>query len=158
MTRSALKTRIQSDSRFWALSRTGLICLSGFGGYLDEQPSSPVAPILLLLLVTTLGLAFSLIATAADSLGLPRNKAWQRPRWSLSPFRHDTPLQYSWFAAHFFLAAAIGKLFGTLVRRAGDWEIFSLILAFGIGLKLGVYLARRIFRKRFNKPPPDPSA
>ncbi len=158
MTWSALKTRIQSDSLVWALGRTGLICLSGFGGYLDERPSIPVAPTLLLLLVTTLGLTFSLIATAATSLGLPRSKAWQQPSWSVSPFRHDTPLQYSWFAANFFLAAAIGKLFGTLIRRAGDWEVFSIVLAFGIGLKLGVYLARRIFRKRFNKPPPDPSA
>lgn len=45
-------------------------------------------------------------------------------------------------------------LLAVLVRGAGDWKIISIIVTFGIGLRLGLILVRKVFRNRLveNKP------
>lgn len=151
---AGLKTKIQDDSPVWVLGRTGLVCFAGFVGYLEEGPARPHAPVSLLLLFGILGLAFTLLFVLALSLADSRSP-WQLPKWSVSPFRLDKPLQFPWFAGNFILAGASGMLLGALVRRSGDWESISKILALGIGLKLGLRLTRRLFRKRFPGAPPD---
>lgn len=154
---NAQKTRIQADSTVWILCRSLLICVSGFAGYLEDGPARDHAPVHLLLIVTLLGIAFTLLFALSQSMGRT-NVVWRAPHWSASPFRLGKPLQFPWFAGHFFVAGASGMLLAAFLRGYGDWKMVSLIFAFGLGLKLGVRLAYRIFRKRFAGIPPDQSA
>lgn len=147
MNGSALKTRLQSDSRAWTLGRTALICLSGFAGYLEQGPSREFASPFHLLAVALLGIGFTFVYALSQSMARP-GLPWREPSWSTSPFRLGKPLQFPWFAAHFFMAGALGMLLALLVRGAGDWKIISIVVAFGFGLRLGLILVRKVFRKR----------
>jgi len=146
--------QVSRGGRIWLCLRLGLCVLFFAGAWMSESDYEAMAGqthwLWALVFFSLVGfILFVCVVERATEKLAGQTPRWHPPTLTGNPFGRHKPLEFWHLAAMIFFAAGLGKLGRTIFVDPAALGYALGLLAGSAGCHAGVWLARRIFRRKF---------
>jgi len=104
--------------------------------------------------VFALGIVAMLFVIGIQAVNPWSAKVWLRPTWLANPISFSQPCQFFHLCAWYFMASGLGSFVGRVLSHQPVNADVPLLFAFGIGVRVGLFLVQFAFRWKFADTPP----